>query len=90
MCHQAALTSRLRFEELNKQRGIKVLAHTIAKDVMQFWHSVELLLENCDASSTYSGAISESEKVGVVEASSNKRRNSDVVLVISWTFALCI
>ncbi|KAI9108128.1 hypothetical protein K1719_021001 [Acacia pycnantha] len=78
LCHRAAFTSRLRFEEKNKHRGIKVLAHNIAKAVMQFWHSVELLLENSGANINYCGAISESEKVGVVEASRNKGRNSDV------------
>ncbi|XP_028806296.1 chromatin modification-related protein EAF1 B isoform X2 [Neltuma alba] len=77
LCHRAAFTSRLRSEEKSKHLGIKVLAHNIAKAIMQFWHSVELLLENNDASIDYSGAFSESEKVDVVEASRNKRRNSD-------------
>ncbi|XP_054782883.1 chromatin modification-related protein EAF1 B-like isoform X1 [Prosopis cineraria] len=78
LCHQAVFTSRLRLEEKNKHRGIKVVAYNIAKAVMQFWHSAELLLEISDASMNYTGALSESEKVDVVEASRNKRRNSDV------------
>ncbi|KAI5404651.1 hypothetical protein KIW84_051706 [Lathyrus oleraceus] len=45
LCHQVSFTSRLRFEMQNKNLEMKMLSHTVAKAVMQFWHSVELLLD---------------------------------------------
>ncbi|XP_050388260.1 chromatin modification-related protein EAF1 B-like isoform X2 [Argentina anserina] len=50
ICHRVALTSRLRIEEQQQQRGLKKVAHTLANAVNQFWHSAETLL-NCDDSS---------------------------------------
>nr|KYP76876.1 E1A-binding protein p400 [Cajanus cajan] len=44
--HQATFSCRSRFEKLNRQLGTKFLSHRIAKAVMQFWHSAELLLDN--------------------------------------------
>nr|KYP63473.1 Helicase SRCAP [Cajanus cajan] len=46
LSHQASCTSRLRFEKQNKHLGVKTLSHNMAKAVMQFWHSIELLLDN--------------------------------------------
>ncbi|KAI4354359.1 hypothetical protein L6164_003229 [Bauhinia variegata] len=74
-CHRAAFTSRLRFEEKNKHWEIKNLAHTMAKAVMQFWHSIELG-DNDD------GSI-QSGKVDVDESFREKRRNSNMILETS-------
>ncbi|XP_058756978.1 chromatin modification-related protein EAF1 B-like isoform X3 [Vicia villosa] len=79
LCHQASFTSRLRFETQNKNLEMKMLSHTMAKAVMQFWHSVELLLDkdvpdhNCDRGSV------ESKKIDSNEASRDKRKNSEMV-----------
>ncbi|CAL5388008.1 unnamed protein product [Camellia sinensis] len=41
VCHRIASTSRLRFEEQNLRWKQKKVAHTLAKAVMEFWHSAE-------------------------------------------------
>nr|GMD28014.1 chromatin modification-related protein EAF1 B-like isoform X1 [Ipomoea batatas] len=41
MSYRAAFTSRLRFQELNDSSKQKMVAHTLAKAVMDFWHSVK-------------------------------------------------
>lgn len=58
---------------------MKILSHSIAKAVMQFWHSVELLLvrdNNCIGSSNESGQVDSNE------ASGDKTRSSDMLQVI--------
>lgn len=82
MSHQATFTSRLRFEKQSKHLGVKILSHNLAKAVMQFWNSIELLLDNdvpdcnCIDDSVESGNIDSNE------ASGDKRSNSKMVLVI--------
>ncbi|XP_070034083.1 chromatin modification-related protein EAF1 B-like isoform X3 [Nicotiana tomentosiformis] len=41
ICHQIAFSSRLRFQEQNRSWEQKRVAHNLAKDVMDFWHSIE-------------------------------------------------
>ncbi|KAK7389407.1 hypothetical protein VNO78_24425 [Psophocarpus tetragonolobus] len=68
---QAAFTCRSRFEKLNKQLGTKILSHRIAKAVMQFWHSAEVLLDN-DLGCVESG------KVDANESLRDQRRNCNM------------
>ncbi|XP_028214142.1 chromatin modification-related protein EAF1 B-like isoform X3 [Glycine soja] len=76
LSHQATFTSRLRFEKQSKHLGVKILSHNLAKAVMQFWNSIELLLDNdvpdcnCIDDSVESGNIDSNE------ASGDKRSNS--------------
>ncbi|KAJ0052445.1 hypothetical protein Pint_01548 [Pistacia integerrima] len=50
ICRRVAFTSRLRSEEQNQRWKLKKVALTMAKAVMQFWHSAEVLLYNDDPS----------------------------------------
>lgn len=77
LCHQASFTSRLRFEKQNKNLEMKILSHTMAKAVMQFWHSVELLLDKNVPDHNCIGVSVEHEKVDSNEASRDKRKNSE-------------
>ncbi|CAO2824521.1 unnamed protein product [Amaranthus hypochondriacus] len=45
-CHRVALASRKRMEELRKCWKKKSVAHTMAKAVIEFWHSARLSVEN--------------------------------------------
>ncbi|KAK7256022.1 hypothetical protein RIF29_29453 [Crotalaria pallida] len=78
LCHRASVTSRLRFEKQNKLLERKILSHSIAKAVMQFWHSVELLLDNDDQDCNRIGVSVGSGKGNLSEAFGNKRINSDM------------
>ena len=42
ICHQVAFNSRLRFQERSRSWEQKMIAHNVAKCVMDFWHSVEV------------------------------------------------
>ncbi|KAL1200409.1 Chromatin modification-related protein EAF1 A [Cardamine amara subsp. amara] len=42
ICHRAAFTSQLKYEERIQQRKLKSLASTLANAVLQFWSSVEV------------------------------------------------
>ncbi|KAK3193233.1 hypothetical protein Dsin_024543 [Dipteronia sinensis] len=48
ICHRVAFASRLRSEEKNQLWKIKKVALTLAKAVMQFWHTTEMLLNSDD------------------------------------------
>ncbi|KAG2322896.1 hypothetical protein Bca52824_016109 [Brassica carinata] len=50
ICHRAAFTSQLRFEERIQHRNLKSLASTFANAVLQFWNSVEVLKEHEETS----------------------------------------
>ncbi|XP_019413028.1 PREDICTED: chromatin modification-related protein EAF1 B-like isoform X2 [Lupinus angustifolius] len=78
LCHRASITSRLRVEKQNKLLGRKILSHSMAKAVMQFWHSVELLLNNDDNDCSLIGGSVESGKDNSNDASGDKRRDSDM------------
>ncbi|XP_004514270.1 chromatin modification-related protein EAF1 B-like isoform X2 [Cicer arietinum] len=77
LCHQASFTSRLRFEKQNKNLEMKILSHTMAKAVMQFWNSVEQLLDK-DVSDHNCIGGSVEEKVDSNEAFRDKRKNSQM------------
>ncbi|CAI8585292.1 unnamed protein product [Vicia faba] len=79
LCHQASFTSRLRFETQNRNLEMKMLSHTMAKAVMQFWHSVELLLDKDVPDHNCVGSSVESKKVDSNEASRDRRKNSEMV-----------
>ncbi|XP_052723989.1 chromatin modification-related protein EAF1 B isoform X4 [Vigna angularis] len=76
--HQAAFTCMSRFEKLNKQLETKVLSHKIAKAVMQFWHSAELLLDNDLDSNCILGCV-KSKNVDANEDIREQRRNFNVL-----------
>ncbi|KAK2649152.1 hypothetical protein Ddye_016641 [Dipteronia dyeriana] len=76
ICHQVAFVSRLRSEEKNQRWKIKNVALTLAKAVMQFWHSAEMLLnsddpKHCrhdlDGSSKVDGKEISEDKVGELD-----------------------
>jgi hypothetical protein len=46
ICRRAAFTSRLRDEEQHQHLKLKKVAYSLAKAVMQFWHSAEVYLSN--------------------------------------------
>ncbi|KAI5566030.1 hypothetical protein BDE02_14G159800 [Populus trichocarpa] len=46
ICRRVAFTSRLRVEERNQHLKLKKVAYSLAKAVMQFWHSMEVYLSN--------------------------------------------
>lgn len=60
----------------------------MAKAVMQFWHSVELLVDKDVPYHNCIGGSVECEKVNSNEASRDKRRSSDMVLVIFFDLLL--
>ncbi|KAJ0244711.1 Helicase/SANT-associated domain-containing protein [Hirschfeldia incana] len=59
ICHRAAFTSQLKFEERMQHRNLKRLASTFANAVLQFWNSVEVLREHEETSL---GTNTETEK----------------------------
>ncbi|KAK7318777.1 hypothetical protein RJT34_03484 [Clitoria ternatea] len=65
---------KIRFEKQSKNHRVKILAHNMAKAVMQFWHSIELLLDN-DVPD-YNGKIDSSEESG-------HKRNSEMETIFS-------
>ena len=46
ICRRVAFTSRLRVEEQKQHLKLKKVAYSLAKAVMQFWHSMEVYLSN--------------------------------------------
>ncbi|KAJ6401659.1 hypothetical protein OIU84_016957 [Salix udensis] len=46
ICRRAAFTSRSRVEEQHQHLKLKKVAYSLAKAVMQFWHSAEVYLSN--------------------------------------------
>ncbi|XP_068479733.1 chromatin modification-related protein EAF1 B-like isoform X5 [Phaseolus vulgaris] len=80
--HQTAFTCMSRFEKLNKQLETKFLSHKIAKAVLQFWHSAELLLDNDLDINCIVGCV-ESGNVDANEATRDQRRNYNTLLETS-------
>jgi hypothetical protein len=68
---------------------MKILCHSMAKAVMQFWHSVELLLDKDDPDHNCIGGAVESEKVDSNEVSRDKQKSSEMVLVIFFDLLFC-
>ncbi|XP_059594012.1 chromatin modification-related protein EAF1 B [Vitis vinifera] len=48
ICYRVSFSSRLRFEAQKQFQKQKKVAHALAKAVMQFWHSAEVLLHGDD------------------------------------------
>ncbi|KAG5252195.1 chromatin modification-related protein EAF [Salix suchowensis] len=46
ICRRIAFTSRLRVEEQNHHLKLKNIAYSLAKAVMQYWHSAEVYVSN--------------------------------------------
>ncbi|KAK7395387.1 hypothetical protein VNO78_15943 [Psophocarpus tetragonolobus] len=78
LSHQASFTSRLRFEKQSKHLGVKILSHNMAKAVMQFWNSIELLLGNEVPDNNCIDGSVESRNIDSNEASVDKRGNSEM------------
>ncbi|GAV70699.1 HSA domain-containing protein/Myb_DNA-bind_6 domain-containing protein [Cephalotus follicularis] len=49
ICRRVAFTSRLTLDERGQCWKLKKVAYTLAKAVMQFWHSAEMLLNSDDS-----------------------------------------
>lgn len=71
ICHRAAFTSQLRSEEKNRGWKIKKVALTLAKAVMHFWHSAEILINSSD-STHFEYDLHGSTKAGGKEVSKEK------------------
>ncbi|XP_002521085.2 chromatin modification-related protein EAF1 B isoform X1 [Ricinus communis] len=48
ICRRVAFSSRLRVEEQHQHGKLRKVAYTLAKAVMQFWHSAEMFLNKDD------------------------------------------
>ncbi|XP_054779848.1 LOW QUALITY PROTEIN: chromatin modification-related protein EAF1 B-like [Prosopis cineraria] len=83
LCRQAVFTYQIRYGKQNKPWESTNLAHSMAKAVMKFWHSVEHFVDNDDPSYKDMGSSLESGKVYSNEASSDKNRDSNVMLETS-------
>ncbi|CAN4098570.1 unnamed protein product [Withania somnifera] len=62
ICHQTVFNSRLRLQERNRNWEQKMVAHDVAKSVMDFWHSIEgknKKIELARAKKDYTDAIRE-------------------------------
>ncbi|PSS14086.1 Chromatin modification-related protein EAF1 B like [Actinidia chinensis var. chinensis] len=99
VCHRIASTARLRFEEQNLRCKQKIVAHTLAKAIMEFWHSSEekskkpeLQCPGKDFSSAVQGYAVRFLKyntslvpLGLAEAPATPDRTSDFgTLEMSW------
>lgn len=81
ICHRVALTSRLRVEEQNQVRKLKRVAYTLAKAVMQFWNSAEVLLNSEDQSSSMKDCNHDSRRLDCSEFLKDKFGEHDKVLL---------
>lgn len=81
ICHRVAFTSRLRSKEQNQRYKLKKVALNLAKAVMQFWHSAEVLLNNDNP--TVGPKASRQDLVGstnddVIEVSEDKETSKNM------------
>ncbi|WCJ38058.1 Helicase/SANT-associated DNA binding protein [Euphorbia peplus] len=72
ICHRVAFTSRLRVEEQNQSWKLKGVAYNLAKAVMQFWQSMEMLLNKGDQYSNLKSCKNDSRKFGANEICKDK------------------
>ncbi|OVA15959.1 SANT/Myb domain [Macleaya cordata] len=75
ICHLVAYNGRSRFDKQNLCRMQRKIAHTLAKAIMQFWHSAEVLVSSDDPSIGLQDcnlALVGSKKVNGGEAVENK------------------
>ena len=85
ICRRIAFTSRLRVEEQNHRLKLKNVAYSLAKAVMQFWHSAEVYLSNnCQSVGSKNGKHEVGMFVGN-EFSVNKFGDIDKVLAMFET-----
>ncbi|XP_065874021.1 chromatin modification-related protein EAF1 B-like isoform X2 [Euphorbia lathyris] len=64
ICHRVAFTSRLRVEEQNQCWKLKRVAYNLAKAVMQFWQSMEMLLNKDDQYTDLKSCKHDSKRFG--------------------------
>ena len=81
ICRRVALTNRLRVEEQNQLRKLKRVAYTLAKAVMQFWNSAEVLLNSEDQSSSMKNCNHVSRRLDCNEFSKDNFGELDKVLL---------
>ncbi|GAB4830218.1 hypothetical protein Ancab_019860 [Ancistrocladus abbreviatus] len=72
ICHRVAFASHLRLEEQSKHGKLKTIAHTMAKAVMEFWHSAEQLLEDDDTKSGSENCKCDVAALGAAEVGAAK------------------
>ncbi|XP_038693965.1 chromatin modification-related protein EAF1 B-like isoform X2 [Tripterygium wilfordii] len=76
VCRRVAFTCRSRSEEHHQCLKVKKVVHTIAKAVLQFWHSAEALLKS-DGPNNYKHDVAVSRKVDGDETSTYKSGELD-------------
>lgn len=79
ICHRVSFASRLRLEEQSKCWKQQSVAQTLAKAVMEFWHSARLCVENVACSQPEKcepGASSGVDETGQDEASEEKLQST--------------
>ena len=92
ICRRIAFTSRLRVEEQNHHLKLKNIAYSLAKAVMQYWHSAEVYVSNsCQSVGSKNGQYELGMFVGN-EFSVNNFGDIDKVLAVFETAftVLCI
>lgn len=92
ICRRIAFTSRLRVEEQNHHLKLKNIAYSLAKAVMQYWHSAEVYVSNnCQSVGSKNGQYELGMFVGN-EFSVNNFGDIDKVLAMFETafIFLCI
>ncbi|KAJ9169764.1 hypothetical protein P3X46_017919 [Hevea brasiliensis] len=72
ICRRVAFTSRLRVEEQNQQWKLKKVAYSLAKAVMQFWHSTEMVLKKDSQSVNLANCKQDSRRFDGNEFSKDK------------------
>lgn len=82
-CHRVALASRKRMEELRKCWKKKSVAHTMAKAVIEFWHSARLSVENLVCSQSEKCNIDNSSGADETGHTKGEAGNFDKVLVVN-------
>ncbi|XP_031405260.1 chromatin modification-related protein EAF1 B-like [Punica granatum] len=81
LCHRIASFSRYRCEEQSQRGKLKVVAHNLAKAVMQFWHSAEMLINGENSNPGLETRRSESEGAQMTngdEVSDGKTEDPDM------------
>ncbi|XP_074282925.1 chromatin modification-related protein EAF1 B-like isoform X2 [Silene latifolia] len=95
ICRRVALASRKRWEEQSKFSKQKGVAHTLAKAVMEFWHSASLFVENVDSPLTekckheVSSGAHEMNKASQDVLQSTRRKQDHAVYGYAVRFLQC-
>ncbi|KAL8129278.1 hypothetical protein V2J09_018433 [Rumex salicifolius] len=97
LCYRAAFASRLRFGERDRHERDRVVARTMAKAVMDFWHSAALLprdnvnvtgLEACGSGTTISENMDSDSNTKVETAIHNKEYVKDNIKLALQGYAV--